>query len=148
MADSGERTTAIDTETVRALLLANGGGAVAILIALTSILDKPNYQLLARAMLICLVLLMIGVAFAIAHNHLRRVCLAAHDQQRPHFSAFGREFGESLVCLISRAAMWGSLVVFLCAGILISVQGLTMLSDQPNPAATERPLSPAKGKAK
>ena len=51
MADGRETRATIDSETVRGLLLINGGGAVALLVFLPGVLQKPELEPLARAII-------------------------------------------------------------------------------------------------
>jgi hypothetical protein len=64
----------IDTETVRALLLINGGGAIALLTLFTSLIGKQEYRQLALFILIGVLLLMVGLVCAVLHNRFRRKC--------------------------------------------------------------------------
>ena len=61
MASGVERRSQIDTETVRALLLINGGGVVALLSLIPSILDIDGYERLAFHILIGVSILMFGL---------------------------------------------------------------------------------------
>ena len=71
----------VEKETVRALLVANGAGAVAMLALLPAVLDRIGYQPLARGLLFGLLVMMLGVVLAIAHNHLRgRIAPAIEPQ--------------------------------------------------------------------
>ena len=51
MADGQEIRAGVDTETVRGLLLINGGGAIALLAFLPGVLLKPELESLARAII-------------------------------------------------------------------------------------------------
>jgi hypothetical protein len=101
MSDAANRFSKIDVETVRGLLIANGGGAVAMLALVPSVLDRPGYESVAWAMLLGMLIMVIGVALAIAHNHFRRECMAQEapaqqpgrlqnqpNQQQSHQSSF------------------------------------------------------------
>ena len=72
---NGRETRAgIDSETVRGLLLINGGGAVALLAFLPGVLQKPEYESLARAIIWAVFTFQAGLALALIHNRFRRLC--------------------------------------------------------------------------
>lgn len=62
MADGRETRAGIDSETVRGLLLINGGGAVALLAFLPGILQKPEFESLARASIWGVFIFQLGLA--------------------------------------------------------------------------------------
>ena len=64
----------IDTELVKGLLIINGGGSIALLTFLPTILGKPEYLPLSKAVLWGLFSFQIGLVSAVIHNRLRRVC--------------------------------------------------------------------------
>lgn len=74
MTSGVERRSDIDTETVRGLLLINGGGAVALLAFLASAFQQGNLQQLARAIICAVSISQVGMATAVIHNRLRRIC--------------------------------------------------------------------------
>ena len=69
----------IDVENVKGLLLANGGGAVALLAFLPVVIGKPCYATLAHAIIAAVLSCQVGVAAALAHNRLRRVCSLVYE---------------------------------------------------------------------
>lgn len=121
MAGEGvERRARIDTETVRGLLLVNGGGAVALLAFLPTALGTPRLNALARPVILALGLYVVGLSFALAHNHLRRRCSLAHEQGRPKARLLGRwELWEPGVCLWSWGLMYASWAAFVAGGLLV-----------------------------
>ncbi|MEX0591225.1 MAG: hypothetical protein WD207_09065 [Xanthobacteraceae bacterium] len=156
MADAARQRAQTDTETVRALLLANGGGAVAMLATLPPVLDRDGYEPLARAMLFGLLILMIGVVFAIVYNYLRRKCsleYERHDMNPPKGRIFGVQLWEPTVCCVSIVCLWLSVVAFLGAGSFVAATGITTLAEVQSQKATGRPGGAAdpraaKGKSK
>src|SRR5436305_11223940 len=66
-----EIRSVIDAETVKALLLINGGGAVALLTIFSSVIKEDKYRPLASAILAGILVLMFGLFFTILHNVLR-----------------------------------------------------------------------------
>jgi hypothetical protein len=126
-----ERRSQIDTETFKALLLINGGGAVALLSILASILEKDNLKSLARAILVGLLILMAGLASAIIHNHLRRRCSLIYEQHQmnpPKGQVLGISLPSPTVCFFSWLFMWGSVLAFVSAGALIAIVGICTIS--------------------
>lgn len=128
MPNGVDRRAQIDTETVRALLLINGGGAVALLTLLPRIIDKTNYAGLVHAIFLGIVFLMIGLISAVIHNQLRRKCSLHYDQHNmtpPKGKLFGFTLREPTVCCMSKAFMWASVIAFFAAGLVVAVKGLT-----------------------
>lgn len=122
-----ERRSQIDTETVKALLIVNGGGAVALLTFANSILDKTGFTSLTRAVLVGIVLNILGLAFAVLHNHLRRRCslVYEHHNLRPPAGKILRvSLRTPTVCFFSSASMWLSLGLFVSADLLVAAVGL------------------------
>ena len=74
MADGRETRAGIDSETVRGLLLINGGGAVALLAFLPGVLQNPELKDLARAIIWAIFTFQAGLACAVIHNRFRRLC--------------------------------------------------------------------------
>ena len=99
--DGKEIRAQIDTETVKGLLLINGGGVVALLAFLPSILGKPGYEPLARAILWGLVLFQGGLVATLIHNHLRRRCSLAYDCSESKVKFLGKGLAEPWVCHFS-----------------------------------------------
>jgi hypothetical protein len=155
MPDGVGQRAQIDTETVRALLLANGGGAVAMLAALPPILDRAGYESLARAMFFGVLIMMIGVAFAIVHNHLRRKCSLLYELNNmnpPKGRLLGVQLWAPTVCAASAVCMWLSIGSFVGAGSFVAASGITTLGEvhsqmkSPQPSAVSDPRT--KGKSK
>lgn len=126
----------IDTENVKGLLLINGGGAVALIAFLPSVLGKPEFAVLAKAILWALLLFQIGLLAAVVHNRLRRVCSLVYENAQAnspsnpnpcHF--FGLILKEPCVCMRSTAFMWLSAFLFFVAGLIVVVGGMTNLAD-------------------
>lgn len=124
----------IDTENLKGLLLVNGGGAVAFLTFLPTILGKPCYAPLAQAMLEGLLSCQLGLVFALVHNRLRRICSLTYEQHRYRpppcriISFYWLKSKEPCVCHASILFMWLSLGAFLLAGILVLIGGMEVIS--------------------
>jgi hypothetical protein len=121
----------MDIETLRGLLIANGGGAVALLAVLPSVLDRPGYEPLAYAILAGLLVLMFGVAFAIAYNIFRRRCSLEYEQhgmRPPHGVIFGLQLWAPTVCCIYQLALWLSLACFVGTGAYVAIVGMNTVS--------------------
>ena len=130
MTNGVERRSQIDTETVKGLLLINGGGAVALLAFLPSVLDKPSYEPLARMVLIGLFAFHLGLLSAVLHNHFRRRCSLTYERFRmnpPKGSFLWCKLPEPLICHLSLGFMWASVVAFTAGGLLVLWGGLRML---------------------
>jgi hypothetical protein len=121
----------MDIETLRGLLIANGGGAVALLAVLPSVLDRPGYEPLAYAMLAGLLVLMFGVALAIAYNIFRRRCSLEYEQhgmRPPHGVLFGVQLWAPTVCCVYQLSLWLSLACFVSSGAYVAIVGMNTVS--------------------
>ena len=135
MASGLDIRAGIDTETVKGLLLLNGGGAVAFLAFLPAVIGREEYAALAIAILIGLLLCHLGLLFAVIHNRLRRVCNLRYEQVKadsPDHPVPCQIFGRTLsrqpcVCLVSITFMWGSMAMFFAAGLSVFVGGLLIV---------------------
>jgi hypothetical protein len=143
MADGVSERARIDTETVRALLLANGGGAVALLAALIPALDRSGLDPLTHAILIGIFMMVLGVAFALAHNHLRARCSLVHERHNmnpPKERLFGVvPLWAPAVCCASAVCMWLSVATFVGAGGYVAWSGIATLSELQAQKAGPRP---------
>jgi hypothetical protein len=149
MADQVGVRAHFDAETMRGLLVANGGGAVALLAALTAILDRDGYEPLAKAMLIGLFVMMLGVALAVVHNHFRRMCsleYQTHNMNPPNGTIFGRQLWAPMACCVSIVCMWLSVAAFLGAGSYVAVSGIATVSNVQAQKAAVRPTGVAEPK--
>ena len=116
----------IDAESVRALLLGNGGAAVALLAFLPNI-EPAVAPMLGRAVVWALLFFQFGLAAAMVHNHLRRRCSLAYDSARNSSpqstepcTVFGKRLStEPCVCFVSWWFMWLSLALFLVGGFTV-----------------------------
>lgn len=122
----------IDRESVRGLLLANGGGAVALLALLPVVL--ANNTPLARFVLIGLLTFHSGIFLAVLHNRLRRICSMVWERHEynpppgrllriPRTNYYLLRFREPTVCALSWLCMSLSLAAFLLGGIVVFVGG-------------------------
>lgn len=144
-----ELRSQIDTETVRSLLLINGGGAVALLTLLPSILSKDGYETLAFAILVGLLIFMIGLACAVIHNRLRRKCslhYELHDMRPPKGRLLGLQLRQPTICFLSLAFMWLSVGAFIVAGSYVAISGIITVRQAQQESAKSRSALPKKDK--
>jgi hypothetical protein len=134
MASGLEIRAGIDTENVKGLLLINGGGAIALLAFLPSVLGKPAYLPLTKAILWALLLFQVGLLSAVVHNRLRRICSLVYEAAEANSPAhpapcqfFRWTLREPCVCMWSVGFMWLSVLSFLVAGLLIFFGGMRVL---------------------
>lgn len=119
----------IDTETVRALLLMNGGGAVALLSVLPTFLTLHKSGMVV-AILIGLIVMMIGLVSAVLHNHYRRQCSLQFEQHRmnpPSGRVAGIALRQPTVCALAGAFLYFSIFAFIIAGLFIATVGLVTI---------------------
>ena len=132
MADGRETRAGIDSETVRGLLLINGGGAIALLAFLPGVLQKPELVSLASAIIWAVFTFQAGLVFAVVHNRMRRLCsLEYAKKERKRCSFFGHELREPCICHWSIGFMWSSIISFLMAGLLVLNAGLGVVGVLP-----------------
>ena len=137
MPNGVDRRAIIDTETFKGLLIINGGGAVAMLGFLSTIIDRPGFQQLSRAILWSVILLALGLAAAVAHNHFRRRCSSLYERYRkdnrepPKGKLLGVALWAPTVCSVEQVLMWLSLGAFIAACAYVAVVGITVLPGSP-----------------
>ena len=107
----------MDRDTVRALVALNGGGAVALLALLPSILKIPEFKALAVALLGGVIIMVVGLIFTVAHNIHRRECALLHD-------TIGPDAASSEACRWSRGTRRAAITSFALAGFLVAGTGL------------------------
>ncbi len=122
MAEGHEIRAEIDTETVRGLLLINGGGAIALLAFLSGVIEKPQLEVLTRAIVWAVFIFQLGLAAAVIHNRFRRLCsleYAKKAENRQACSLFGRKLTEPCICHWSIWFMWVSIGAFIVGGLVV-----------------------------
>jgi hypothetical protein len=126
----GAQRNQMDVETLRGLLIANGGGAVALLIAVSSLLDRPGYESLVYAMLIGIVVFMLGVVLAILFNFARRQFLAQADQlvARSPTKILGITLRAPGSGVAYQLCLYLSLLCFIGTGVYVAAVGANTLS--------------------
>ena len=128
----------IDADSLKGLLLINGGSAIALLAFLPFVLSKPEYRALAYAILIGLLLFQASLVFAVIHNIYRRHCSLIYEQNdyRPLPGKFrGKQLKEPRVCHIGKIYLRLSLSAFILASLVVFVGGLIALNQGPEPTA-------------
>lgn len=133
MAEGRETRASIDSETVRGLLLINGGGAVALLAFLAGVIQEPRFAILSQAIILSVFIFQLGLLFAVVHNRLRRLCsleYAKKPENRKKCTLIGKEFREPCICHWSTGFMWASIVAFVVAGLLVLGAGLYVINNQ------------------
>lgn len=134
MAEGRETRATIDSETVRGLLLINGGGAVALLAFLAGVIQEPRFAVLSQAIILSVFIFQLGLLFAVVHNRFRRLCsleYAKSPANRKKCTLFGKEFREPCICHWSTGFMWASIVAFIAAGLVVLGAGLYSIHSQP-----------------
>ncbi|MDH5189905.1 MAG: hypothetical protein OEW89_01495 [Gammaproteobacteria bacterium] len=125
MATGRETRATIDSETVKGLLLINGGGAVALLAFLPGVLQKPELESLARAIIWSVFTFQIGLVCAVIHNRFRRLCSLEYARKELECcTIFGKKLKEPCICHWSIGFMWSSIVSFVLAGVIVLIAGL------------------------
>jgi hypothetical protein len=128
----------IDTEVVKGLLIINGGGAVALMAFLPSVLDKPDYETLVKAILVALLVFLVGLVFAVIHNRLRRECsltFEEYNMKPPACDKFPLKLikfkrDPPCICRASVVFMWLSVFCFTGAGLVVTVGGFMAITNK------------------
>jgi hypothetical protein len=125
----------VDSETAKALLLINGGAAVALLAFLPTILGKPAFAPLLREVVCALLAFHLGLVAAVIHNRLRRLCSLHFEQNQnapppcryvPSWIRFER-LQQPCVCLRSMLFMWFSVLAFVFGGLKVGFGTLEII---------------------
>lgn len=147
MISEGVRVRAqIDSESVRNVMLVNGGGSVALIALLPNVLYTP----LVTAVLLTLSIWLIGLTLAVTHSVLRRKCSLTYESYKmsppPGRSVFGIKPKQPWVCWWSWRSLYASIVAFLAGGVLMVALSFSHIEElsvkphnksmQPTPAAT------------
>jgi len=132
-----ETRAEMDAEGVKALLLINGGGAVALLALLPQVLDKQAFRPLAVAAIWALLMYVLGLVCAVVHNRLRRICSLEYkraqgyspDVPGPCKSRWVAWIAstEPCVCCVSIFFMWASIALFIAGGFIVFVGGYRVI---------------------
>ena len=120
----------IDTEVVRGLLLANGGGAVALLAFLPKVLTTQRLGPLEIPVVVALFVFHLGIVAALVHTHYRRQCSLVYEQYNfapPAGTFLGFRLGEPGVCFTSKTLMWVSVICFLAGGCAVFLGALRIV---------------------
>ena len=136
----------IDSESVRNVMLVNGGGSVALIALLPSILYTP----LVFAVLLTLAVWLLGLTLAVTHSVLRRKCSLIHEHYKMSppsgVPVLGIHPKSPWVCWWSWKTLYASIVAFLVGGSIMVTLGFYNIdqlthephnkSMQPTPSAT------------
>ena len=144
MSNGIERRAQIDGETAKALLLINGGGAIALLSLFSTIVGKPGSEPLVWSILVSVFLMMLGLIFGVLHNYYRRQCSLQyehHNMRPPKGVLLGFTLPEPRICFLSRVLLWASLLSFASAGGYVAYTGLRNI-DQLHKLGTAQPTLP------
>lgn len=120
----------IDNSLVKGLLLANGGGAVALLAFLKVVFEVKRLEPLAIYVIAALLIFHLGLVAALVHNKYRRDCSLVYENNAmrpPPGKLFGLTLKEPRVCGISKLFRFLSIAFFLLGGIVVSSGGLRLV---------------------
>lgn len=115
--------TQIDTESVRNVMLVNGGGSVALLALLPEILGTP----LVFGVLLTLAIWLLGLTLAVSHSVLRRKCSLVYEQHGmsppPGKPWLWIKPNQPWVCWWSWGCLYMSIFAFLIGGAVMVCVG-------------------------
>ena len=122
----GAQRAQTDVETLRGLLIANGGGAVALLLALSPALDRPGFEPLVYTMFIGIVVFMVGVVLAVLYHHFRRQCSQqVNVPGLPQGSFLGIRLRAPATCVAYQVCLYLSLLCFIGTGAYVAWAGVS-----------------------
>lgn len=112
----------IDTESVRNVMLVNGGGSVALLALLPAVLGTP----LVFGVLLTLAIWILGLTLAVIHSVLRRKCSLVYEQHGmrppPGKPRLWIKPNQPWVCWWGWWCLYTSIFAFLIGGaVMVSV---------------------------
>ena len=117
----------IDRESVRNIMLINGGGSVALLALLPAVLGTP----LVFAVLLALACWLLGLTLAVIHNVLRRKCSLVHDhydmRPPPGKTRLWIKPKQPWICWLSWKCLYASIIAFLLGGLVMVYFGFADL---------------------
>ena len=125
----------IDTESAKGLLLINSGASVALLAFFPFLFDKPDFKLLAYAVIIALLFYQMSLVLAIVHNVYRRQCSLIWESSNWNAEPgtfFGCKLKKPRECFLGRVYLWSSIIAFSLGGIIVFSGGLLTLIGAPN----------------
>ncbi|MAK45430.1 MAG: hypothetical protein ACPH56_05595 [Spongiibacter marinus] len=109
----------IDSETVRSVMLVNGGGSVALIALLPSIVGTP----LVFGVLLALSAWLLGLTLVVIHNILRRKCSEAYsvsgDKSPKAEARLCIRPNEPWVCWWSWKLLYTSIAAFFIGGVIM-----------------------------
>jgi len=119
----------IDADTIKALLLINGGAAVALLALLPYVLTRAHLHYFGKLIMFALLLYQVALLCAVISNRLRRICSLEYEKagMRPSpCTFFGLTLSGPCVCIRGTVFMWMSVIFFLLAGLTVFAGGITV----------------------
>ena len=142
MSNGVDRRAQIDIETVKGLLLVNGGGAVALLSVFSALVGREGLEPLLSAVLWAVFGMRLGSVCAIFHNHYRRKCslhYELHKMSPPRGSFLGVPLSEPGVCFVGTLFLWASVISFMSAGGYVAYTGLASMEQLQKGAKSKAP---------
>lgn len=117
----------IDTESVRNVMLVNGGGSVALLALLPAVLGTP----LVFGVLLTLAIWLFGLTLAVSHSVLRRKCSLVYEQHGmkppPGNSRLWIKPKVPWVCWWGWRCLYASILAFLVGGAVMVYVGFASI---------------------
>jgi hypothetical protein len=101
-----------------------------LLAIIPPLLDKAHYASLTRSVVAGVLLMALGLVFAVIHNRHRRKCsliYEQHDMRPPPGTLFGFKLSQPRDCAISDWFRWASLTAFIVAILVVSITGLCVI---------------------
>lgn len=130
-----------DAESVRNVMLINGGGSIALLALLPAILGTP----LVFGVLLTLAIWLLGLTLAAIHSVLRRKCSLKYEQHqmKPPVGApmFWIKPNEPWVCWWNWRCLYLSIIAFLVGGVAMVCIGFANLDVLSTPAISTNNLN-------
>lgn len=124
----------IDTESVRNVMLINGGGSVALLALLPAILGTP----IVFGLLLTLAIWFFGLTLAVTHSVLRRECSLVYEQHSmsppPGKPRFWIKPNQPWVCWWGWRCLYASIFAFPIGGAVMVCVGFANIDALSTPS--------------
>lgn len=137
----------IDNQSVRFVMLVNGGGSVALIALLPNILYTP----LVFAVLLTLTVWLTGLTLAVVHSVLRRKCSHIYEINKMSPPSDKKKFcinpKQPWVCWLSWRTLYASIFAFLLGGALMVGFGFANIEELTKKPHNNQILSGAEKRA-
>jgi hypothetical protein len=113
----------MDRDTVRVLVVLNGGGAVALLALLPNMFKVPEFLPITKAVMVAVIIQIVGLVLTVFHNMCRRECSRINQEL-----GYTKEADMSSACQWSRQLRIGAIFCFAVSGLTVAFTGWNVIN--------------------